>query len=102
VRPQEQEVKDQPSSSTTVNPPTQYEEHVPQGDGMDQGGPQEQERMNEEEAPHASPTQIRTNIQRDHLVDQIHGDNSKGVTTRSCVEIFVSTTLLFILLSLSR
>jgi hypothetical protein len=29
------------------------------------------------------PTQVRTTIQRNHLVDQILGDISKGVTTRS-------------------
>jgi transposase InsO family protein len=29
VRPQEQQEQDQPSSSTLVQPPTQYEEHVP-------------------------------------------------------------------------
>jgi hypothetical protein len=37
VRPQEQQVQDQPSSSTMVQPPTQDEEHVPHDDGMDQG-----------------------------------------------------------------
>jgi hypothetical protein len=37
----------------------------------------------EEEAPHAPPTQVRATIQRHHPVDQILGDISKGVTTRS-------------------
>jgi hypothetical protein len=37
VRPQEQG-QDQPSSSTLVHPPTQDEEHVPQDEGLDQGG----------------------------------------------------------------
>jgi hypothetical protein len=37
----------------------------------------------EEEAPRAPPTQIRATIQRNHPVDQILGDISKGVTTRS-------------------
>jgi hypothetical protein len=37
----------------------------------------------EDEVPHAPPTQVRTNIQMNHLVDQILGDISKGVTTRS-------------------
>jgi hypothetical protein len=37
----------------------------------------------EEEAPPAPPTQVRATIQRNHPVDQILGDISKGVTTRS-------------------
>jgi hypothetical protein len=37
----------------------------------------------EEEAPLAPPTQVQATIQRNHLVDQILGDISKGVTTRS-------------------
>ena len=37
----------------------------------------------EEEAPLAPPTQVRATIQRNHPVDQILGDISKGVTTRS-------------------
>jgi hypothetical protein len=42
VRPHEQQVQDQPSSSIVVLPPTQDEEQVHQDDGMDQGGVQEQ------------------------------------------------------------
>jgi hypothetical protein len=52
----------------------------------------------EEEAPLAPPTQVRATIQRNHPVDQILGDISKGVTTRSR---FVSITRLSLLLSLS-
>jgi hypothetical protein len=37
----------------------------------------------EEEAPQAPPTQVRATIQRNHPVDQILGDISKGVTTLS-------------------
>jgi hypothetical protein len=37
----------------------------------------------EEEAPQAPPTQVRATIQWNHLVDQILGDISKGVTTHS-------------------
>jgi hypothetical protein len=37
----------------------------------------------EEEAARAPPTQVRVTIQRNHPVDQILGDISKGVTTRS-------------------
>jgi hypothetical protein len=37
----------------------------------------------EEEAPRVPPTQVRATIQRHHPVDQILGDISKGVTTRS-------------------
>jgi hypothetical protein len=82
VRPQEPHEKDQPSSSTTVHPPTQYDVQVPQEEGQDKGGVQEHLMM-EEEAPRAPPTQVRASIQRHHPVDQILGDISKGVTTRS-------------------
>jgi hypothetical protein len=68
---------------------------------MDQGGEQEQGDKEEEEVPHAPPTQVHTNIQRDHLVDQILGDINKTVTTRSRIANFCGTTTLFILLSLS-
>jgi hypothetical protein len=37
----------------------------------------------EEEVPQAPPTQVRATIQWNHPVDQILGDISKGVTTRS-------------------
>jgi hypothetical protein len=37
----------------------------------------------EEEAPQVPPTQVRATIQRNHPVDLILGDVSKGVTTRS-------------------
>jgi hypothetical protein len=77
VRPQEQQEQDQPSSSTMVHSPTQDDEQVPQ-----EGGAQEEQVM-EEEAPLAPPTQVRATIQRNHPVDQILGDISKGVTTRS-------------------
>jgi hypothetical protein len=79
VRPQEQ---DQPSSSTMVQPPTQDDEQVPQEEACDQGGAQDVP-DEEEEAPQAPPTQVRAMIQRNHPVDQILGDISKGVTTRS-------------------
>jgi hypothetical protein len=79
VRPQEQ---DQPSSSTIVHPPTQDDEQVPQEEGQDQGGAQEKHVM-EEEASHAPPTQVRATVQRNHPVDKILGDISKGVTTHS-------------------
>jgi hypothetical protein len=75
VRPQEHQVQDQPSSSKMVHPPTQDDEQVPQEKACDQ--------VEEEEAPRAPPTQVRATIQRNHPVDQILGDISKGVTTRS-------------------
>jgi hypothetical protein len=76
-----------------VHPPTQDDEQVHQEEGHDQ--------VMEEEAPHAPPTQVRATIQRNHPVDQILGDISKGVTTRSRLAIFVSITRLSLLLSLS-
>jgi hypothetical protein len=71
-----------------VQSPTQDEEPVPQYDGMDLCGAQEQEGREEEGVPHAPPTQVRTNIQRDHPMDQILGDISKGVTTHSRIGNF--------------
>jgi hypothetical protein len=82
VRPQEHQEQDKPSSSTMVHPPTQDDEQVPQEEACDQGGAQEDQVM-EEEAPWAPLTQVRAKIQRNHPVDQILGDISKGVTTRS-------------------
>jgi hypothetical protein len=82
VRPQELQEQDQPSPSTVVHPPTQDDEQVPQEEGQDQGGAHE-EQDKEEEASQAPPTQVRTMIQRNHPMDQILGDISKGVTTRS-------------------
>jgi hypothetical protein len=82
VRPQEQLEQDQPSSSTMVHPPTQDNEQVHQEEAHDQGGAQDVQ-VEEEEAPQAPPTQVRATIQRNHPIDQILGDISKGVTTRS-------------------
>jgi transposase InsO family protein len=93
VRPQKQQVQDQPSSSMMVQPLTQDEEQVYQDDGMDQGGAQEQEGREEEGVP--PPTQVRTNIQRDHPVTL-----ARELLHVHVLQIFVSTTLLFLLLSL--
>jgi hypothetical protein len=82
VRPQEQKEQDQPSSSTMVHPPTQDDEQAHQEEACDQGGAQDDQVM-EEEAPRGPPTQVRAAIQRNHPVDQILSDISKGVTTRS-------------------
>jgi hypothetical protein len=87
VRPQELHEQDQPSSSTLVHPPTQDDGQVPQEEERDQGGAREEQAM-EEEAPQVPPTQVRATIQRNHPVDQILGDISKGVTTRSCLANF--------------
>jgi hypothetical protein len=57
VRPQELQEQDQPSSSIMVHPPTQDGEQVPQAEGKDQGGAQEEQVM-EEEAPQVPPTQV--------------------------------------------
>jgi hypothetical protein len=65
-----------------VHPPSQDEEQVPQDEVMDQGGAHG-EHDKEEEAQQAPPTQVLATIQRNHPVDQILGDISKGVTTRS-------------------
>jgi hypothetical protein len=46
------------------------------------------EKDKQEEVPHAPPTQVWATIQRNHPVDQILGDISKGVTTRSCLANF--------------
>jgi hypothetical protein len=65
-----------------VHPLTQDEEQAPQDEGLDQGGAHE-EQDKEEEASQFPPTQVWSTIQRNHLVDQILGDISKGVTTHS-------------------
>ena len=70
-----------------VHPPTQDNEQVLQEEACDQGGAQDVE-DDEEEVPQAPPTQVRAMIQRNHPVDQILGDISKGVTTRSRLVIF--------------
>jgi hypothetical protein len=49
---------------------------------MHQGGAHEEKDM-KEELPQAPLTQVRATIQMNHTVDQILGDISKGVTTRS-------------------
>jgi hypothetical protein len=85
VRLHELHELDQPSSSTLVHPPTQDDGQVPQEGERDQGGAQE---VMEEEAPRVPPTQVRATIQRNHPIDQILGDISKGVTTRSCLANF--------------
>jgi hypothetical protein len=82
MRPPEAQEQDQPSSSTLVHPSTQDGEQVPQEEGQDQGGAHE-EQDKEEEASQIPPTQVRYTIQRNHSVDQILGDISMGVTTRS-------------------
>jgi hypothetical protein len=46
---------------------------------MNQGGAQE-DKDKEEEAPQSPPTQVWATIQRNHPVDQIISDNSKGVS----------------------
>jgi hypothetical protein len=80
VRPQEPQEQD--ASSTLVHPPTQDEEQVSQDEGLNQGGGHE-EHDKEEGAPQIPQTQARSTIQRNHPTDQILGDISKGVTTRS-------------------
>jgi hypothetical protein len=100
VQPQELQEQDQPSSSMLVYPPTQDDGQVPQEEEHDQGGAQEEQVM-EEEAPRVPPTQVRVTIQRNHPIDQILGDISKGVTTRSRLANFVSITCLSLLLILS-
>jgi hypothetical protein len=70
-----------------VQPSTQGEEQVPQDDNLDQGA-HEQEYKEEEEVPQAPPAKVRATIQRDHSVDQILGDISKIVTTRSRIANF--------------
>jgi hypothetical protein len=82
VRPQELQEPDQTSSSKMVHPPTQDYEQIPQEEGQDQGGAQEKQVI-EKEASQAPPAQVRATIQRNHPVDQMLGDISKGVTTRS-------------------
>jgi hypothetical protein len=83
-----------------VHPPTQDDEQVPQEEACDQGGAQEEPAM-EEEAPQDPSTQVRAMIQQNHPIDQILGDKSKGVTTRSRLANFCEHYSLSLLLSLS-
>jgi hypothetical protein len=71
-----------------VQPPTQDEEHIPQDTGMNQGEAREV-KDKDEEVQHAPSTQVRTTIQKNHPVDQILGDISTGVTTRSRLANFL-------------
>jgi hypothetical protein len=80
VRPQEQHVQDQPSSSTMVQPLSQYEEQVPQEKWHGTRGSACTRRQ--------GGRSTACTIQRDHPMDQILGDISKGVTTRSCIANF--------------
>jgi hypothetical protein len=82
VRPQEHQVQDQPSSSTMVHPQLRMMNRFFKRRSVIKGGVQEDQVM-EEEAPRAPPTQVRATIQMNHPVDQILGDISKVVTTRS-------------------
>jgi hypothetical protein len=86
VRPQEQQEQDQPSSSMLVHPPTQDDGQAPQEEERDQGTAQGEQVLEEE--PLAPPTQVRATIQRNHPIDQILGNISKGVTTRSILANF--------------
>jgi hypothetical protein len=83
VRPQEHKRARSTFFLNDGAPPTQDDEQVPQDETCDQGGAHEDQVLEEEEAPRVPPTQIRATIQRNHPVDQILGDISKGVTTRS-------------------
>jgi hypothetical protein len=82
VRLQEQQEQDQPSSSTMVHLQLKMmnrfikKRHVIKGE-------HKKKQVMEEEAPLAPLTQVRATIQRNHPVDQILSDISKGVTTRS-------------------
>jgi hypothetical protein len=71
-----------PKGLGRFNPPTRDDGQVPQEEERDQGGAREEQVM-EEEAPRVPQTQVQATIQRNHPVDQILGDISKGVTTRS-------------------
>jgi hypothetical protein len=81
VQSQEQQEQDQPSSSTLVHLPTQDEEQVPQDEGLDQGEHMENRIRRKK---HNKLLQLKSGRQqKNHPVDQILGDISKGVTTRS-------------------
>jgi hypothetical protein len=65
-----------------VHPPTQDDEQVHQEEGNDQGGAQGDQVMEEE---HHRPLQPKSEQRSkdNHPIDQILGDISKGITTRS-------------------
>jgi hypothetical protein len=82
VRPLEQNDQDQPSSSTLVIPQLKMRNKYLKMKAWIKGEHMEN-MFKEEEARQAPPTQVCATIQRNHPVDQILGDISKGVTTRS-------------------
>jgi hypothetical protein len=82
VRPLEQNDQDQPSSSTLVIPQLKMRNKYLKMKAWIKGEHMEN-MFKEEEAWQAPPTQVCATIQRNHPVDQILGDISKGVTTRS-------------------
>jgi hypothetical protein len=101
VPPQEQRVQDQPSSSTMVQPPTQDEEQVHQDNGKDQGEHKNKKEWRRKKydrhlQPKSAPTfkgiiqwiKFLVTLARESLLVHV-------------LQIFVSTTLLFLLLSLS-
>jgi hypothetical protein len=69
-----------------VHPPTQDDGQVPQEEACDQGSTRRTSYGGRSTT--GPPTQVRATIQRNHPVDQILGDISKGVTTRSRLAIF--------------
>jgi hypothetical protein len=68
-------------------------------EGNDQGGDANDQDKEDDEGPRPPHPRVHQEIQRDHPVNTILGNIHKGVTTRSCVALFVNITLLFPLLS---
>jgi hypothetical protein len=109
VRPQDPSNQPPETSPNDTTPPAQgldqdnHEEDVePNDQGQEKSNDQrgyEDDGDKGEAPPHP---RVRQNIQRDHPVDNILGDIKKGETTDHVLQIFVSITHLFLLLSLSR
>jgi hypothetical protein len=85
----------------TLKASTQDEEQVPQDDGIDQGGAQEQEEKLKEEVPHAPLTKFAPIFKGIIQWFKSLVTSARGLLRAHVLLIFVSTTPLFLLLSLS-
>ena len=110
VRPREEgEDEDGPSISIRVNPSTSISNDQAQLIVQDSSNDdaQVQDQVGSTTSPSTStqepivPQRIHHVLAKDHPVDQIMGDISKCVQTRSCIASFLNTTFLYLFLNLT-
>ena len=108
VRPREED-EDGPSISIRVNPSTSTSNDQAQPIVQDSSNDdsQVQDQVGSSSAPSTStqepiaPQRIHHVLAKDHPMDQIMGDISKCVQTRSCIASFLNTTFLYLFLNLT-